>query len=163
MPIFKAAENKKCGGKGGFKTSPRPTLAYITNPKKAAVVSSIMLDDNKNYAEQFADTAKIWNKAQSPKSRKYYHFIHSFSPNDNISPERAHRLTEELCRKFFPHSEVVIATHTDTNHIHSHIVINSVNFDDGKMLQISPKRYTAIKDYSNEIAERENPCCCGFS
>ena len=145
MPIFKAAENKKCGGKGGFKTSPRPTLAYITNPKKAAVVSSIMLDDSKNYAEQFADTAKIWN-------RKYYHFIHSFSPNDNISPESAHRLTEELCKKFFPHSEVVIATHTDTNHIHSHIVINSVNFDNGKMLQISPKRYTAIKDYSNEIA-----------
>ena len=156
MPIFKAAGNKKCGSKGGFKTSPRPTLAYITNSKKAAVVSSFYLDDNKNYAEQFADTAKIWNKAQSKNSRKYYHFIHSFSPDDNISPERAHRLTEELCKKFFPHSEVVIATHTDTSHIHSHIVINSVNFDDGKMLQISPKRYTAIKDYSNEIAEREN-------
>lgn len=162
MPIFKAAENKKCGGKGGFKTSPRPTLAYITNPKKAAVVSTIMLDDNKNYAEQFADTAKIWNKAQSPKSRKYYHFIHSFSPDDNISPETAHRLTEELCRKFFPHSEVVIATHTDTNHIHSHIVINSVNFDNGKMLQISPKRYTAIKDFSNELAERENLTIVNF-
>lgn len=162
MPIFKAAENKKCGGKGGFKTSPRPTLAYIINPKKAAVVSSIMLDDNKNYAEQFADTAKIWNKAQSPKSRKYYHFIHSFSPDDNISPERAHRLTEELCKKFFPHSEIVIATHTDTNHIHSHIVINSVNFDNGKMLQISPKRYAAIKDYSNEIAKRENLTVVNF-
>lgn len=162
MSIFKAAENKKCGGKGGFKTSPRPTLAYITNPKKAAVVSSIMLDDNKNYAEQFADTARIWNKAQSPKSRKYYHFIHSFSPEDNISPQMAHRLTEELCKKFFPHSEIVIATHTDTSHIHSHIVINSVNFDDGKMLQISPKRYTDIKDFSNEIAERENLTVVNF-
>lgn len=162
MPIFKAAENKRGGGKGGFKTSPRPTLAYITDPKKAAIVSSIMLDDNKNYAEQFADTAKIWNKAQSPKSRKYYHFIHSFSPEDNISPEKAHRLTEELCKKFFPHSEIVIATHTDTNHIHSHIVINSVNFDDGKMLQISPKRYTAIKDFSNELAERENLTIVNF-
>lgn len=162
MPIFKAAENKKCGGKGGFKTSPRPTLAYITNPKKVAVVSSFYLDDNKNYAEQFADTAKIWNKAQSSKRRKYYHFIHSFSPDDNISPQTAHSLTDELCRKFFPHSEVVIATHTDTNHIHSHIVINSVNFDSGKMLQISPKRYTAIKDYSNEIAERENLTVVNF-
>lgn len=162
MPIFKAAENKKCGGKGGFKTSPRPTLAYITNHKKAAIVSSFYLDDNKNYAEQFADTARIWNKAQSSKSRKYYHFIHSFSPEDNISPQMAHRLTEELCKKFFPHSEVVIATHTDTNHIHSHIVINSVNFDNGKMLQISPKRYTAIKDFSNEIAERENLTVVNF-
>ena len=162
MPIFKAAENKKCGGKGGFKTSPRPTLAYITNPKKAAVVSSIMLDDNKNYAEQFADTTKIWNKAQTKNSRKFYHFIHSFSPEDNIYPEKAHRLTEELCKKFFPHSEIVIATHTDTKHIHSHIVINSVNFDNGKMLQISPKRYTAIKDYSNEIAKRENLAVVDF-
>ena len=162
MPIFKAAENKKCRGKGGFKTSPRPTLAYITNPKKAAVVSSIMLDDNKNYAEQFADTAKIWNKAQSKNSRKYYHFIHSFSPEDNISPEKAHRLTEELCKKFFPHSEIVIATHTDTNHIHSHIVINSVNFDNGKMLQISPRKYTDIKDYSNEIAKCEHLAVVDF-
>lgn len=162
MPIFKAAENKKCGGKGGFKTSPRPTLAYITNSKKAAVVSSFYLDDSKNYAEQFADTAKIWNKAQSKNSRKYYHFIHSFSPEDNISPEKAHRLTEELCGKFFPHSEIVIATHTDTSHIHSHIVINSVNFDNGKMLQISPKRYTAIKDFSNEIAVRENLAVVDF-
>lgn len=162
MPIFKAAENKKCGGKGGFKTSPKPTLTYITNPQKAAIVSSIMLDNNKNYADQFADTAKIWNKAQSKSSRKYYHFIHSFSPEDNISPEKAHRLTEELCRKFLPHSEIVIATHTDTNHIHSHIVINSVNFDNGKMLQISPRQYTAIKDYSNEIAERENLAVVDF-
>lgn len=156
MPIFKAAENKRCGGKGGFKTSPRNTLSYITKPDKAAVVSSIMLDDSKDYCEQFRTTAKIWNKAQSPNSRKYYHFIHSFAPEDNISPERAHSLTEELCRKFFPHSEIVIATHDDRDHVHSHIVINAVNFDDEKMLQISPRQYTAIKDYSNEIALREN-------
>lgn len=152
MPIFKAAENKRGGGKGGFKTSPKPTLDYITRPDKATIVSSFYLDDDVDYAIQFADTKKVWNKAQSKSSRKYYHFIHSFSTYDDITPEQAHELTEELCRKSFPDSEVVIATHTDTDHVHCHIVINSVNFTNGKMLQISPKAYTAIKDLSNELA-----------
>lgn len=152
MPIFKAAENKRGGGKGGFKTSPKPTLDYITRPDKAAIVTSFYLDDDVDYAMQFADTKKVWNKAQSKSSRKYYHFIHSFSAYDDITPEQAHELTEELCRKSFPDSEIVIATHTDTDHVHCHIVINSVNFTDGKMLQISPKAYTAIKDLSNELA-----------
>lgn len=152
MPIFKVAENKRGGGKGGFKTTPKPTLDYITRPHKATIVSSFYLDDDVDYAMQFADTRKVWNKAQSKSSRKYYHFIHSFSAYDNITPELAHELTEELCRRSFPNSEVVIATHTDTDHVHCHIVINSVNFTDGKMLQISPKAYTAIKDLSNELA-----------
>lgn len=152
MPIFKAAENKKGGGKGGFKTSPKPTLDYITRSDKAAIVTSFYLDDDVDYAMQFADTKKVWNKAQSKSSRKYYHFIHSFSAYDDITPELAHELTVELCRKTFPDSEIVIATHTDTDHVHCHIVINSVNFTNGKMLQISPKAYTAIKDLSNELA-----------
>ncbi len=160
MPIFKAAESKKCKGKGGFKTSPRPTLTYIT--QKAYMVSSIMLNDKTDYAKQFRMTADMFGKAQSKNSRKFYHFIHSFSPEDNISPEKAHALTEELCKKFFPHSEIVIATHNDRRHIHSHIVINSVNFDNGKMLQISPKRYTEIKYFSNEIAARENLTVVNF-
>ena len=82
MPIFKAAENKRGGGKGGFKTSPKPTLDYITRPDKAAIVTSFYLDDDVDYAMQFADTKKVWNKAQSKSSRKYYHFIHSFSAYD---------------------------------------------------------------------------------
>ena len=153
MPIFKAAENKKCHGKGGFKTSPKFTLAYITRPDKAAIVSSQYLNDEMDYAEQFEDTKKLWNKGLAANSRKYYHFIHSFASYDSITPEEAHEITEELCRGSFPDSEFVIATHTDTDHIHSHIVINSVSCITGKMLRISPDAYTAIKDLSNELAK----------
>ena len=153
MPIFKAAENKKCHGKGGFKTSPKFTLAYITRTEKAAKVSSQYLNDEMDYAEQFEDTKKLWNKGLAASSRKYYHFIHSFASYDSITPEEAHEITEELCRRSFPDSELVIATHTDTDHIHSHIVINSVSCITGKMLRISPDAYTAIKDLSNELAK----------
>ena len=153
MPIYKAAENKKCHGKGGFKTSPKFTLEYITKPEKAAIVSAQYLNDDMDYAQQFEDTKRIWNKGLAANSRKYYHFIHSFSAYDSITPEEAHEITEELCRRSFPESEFVIATHTDTEHIHSHIVINSVSCITGKMLRISPNAYTAIKDLSNELAK----------
>jgi hypothetical protein len=153
MPIFKAAENKKCHGKGGFKTSPKFTLAYITRPDKAAIVSSQYLNDDMDYARQLEDTKRLWNKGLAANSRKFYHFIHSFSAYDSITPEEAHEITEELCRRSFPDSEFVIATHTDTEHIHSHILINSVSCITGKMLRISPDAYTAIKDLSNELAE----------
>ena len=158
MPIFKAAENKKCHGKGGFKTSPKFTLAYITRPDKAAIVSSQYLNDDMDYARQLEDTKRLWNKGLAANSRKYYHFIHSFSVYDSITPEEAHEITEKLCRRSFPDSEFVIATHTDTEHIHSHIVINSLSCITGKMLRISPDAYTAIKDYSNELAEE-----CGLT
>lgn len=152
MPIFKAAENKKCHGKGGFKTNPKPTLDYITRSDKAAIITSFYLNENVDYAKQFEETKKLWNKGLGKDSRKYYHFIHSFSAYDNITPIQAHQLTEELCRRSFPDSELVIATHTDTDHVHCHIIINSVNFSDGTMLQISPKAYTVIKDLSNLLA-----------
>ena len=153
MPIFKAAENKKGGGKGGFKTSPKFTLDYITRKEKAEKISSQYLNDEMDYAQQFEDKKIIWDKGLSDRSRKYYHFIHSFSAYDHITAEEAHQITEELCRRSFPDNEFVIATHTDTGHIHSHIVINPVSCITGKMLRISPKAYTAIKDLSNELAE----------
>ena len=155
MPIFKAAENKKCGGKGGFKTSPKFTLDYITRKDKAEIVSSQYLNDGMDYVQQFEDTKKIWDKGLSDRSRKYYHFIHSFSAYDHITAEQAHQITEELCRRSFPDNEFVIATHTDTEHIHSHVVINSVSCITGKMLRISPDAYTKIKDLSNELAEEQ--------
>ena len=91
MPIFKAAENKKCHGKGGFKTSPKFTLAYITRPDKAAIVSSQYLNDDMDYARQLEDTKRLWNKGLAANSRKFYHFIHSFSTYDSITPRRLMR------------------------------------------------------------------------
>ena len=90
MPLFKG-----CGCKG----KPAKAIDYITDEKKAAIVTSYALDDNRDYARQFAETAKLFGKAQKYDSRKYYHFKHSFDPKDNISPKEAHHLTEELAQQ----------------------------------------------------------------
>ena len=78
MPLFKG-----CGCKG----KPAKAIDYITDEKKAAILTSYALDDNRDYARQFAETAKLFGKAQKYDSRKYYHFKHSFDPKDNISPK----------------------------------------------------------------------------
>ena len=145
MPLFKGC---------GCKAKPAKAIDYITDEKKAAIVTSYALDDNRDYARQFAETAQLFHKAQRFDSRKYYHFKHSFDPKDNISPEEAHRLTEELAQQAFPDNEYIIATHTDKHHVHCHIIVNSVSFVNGKMLHYNNSDYTKLKDLSNEIAAK---------
>ena len=145
MPLFKGC---------GCKAKPAKAIDYITDEKKAAIITSYALDDNRDYSRQFAETAQLFHKAQRYDSRKYYHFKHSFDPKDNISPEEAHRLTEELAQQAFPDNEYIIATHTDKHHVHCHIIVNSVSFVNGKMLHYSNSDYAKLKDLSNEIAAK---------
>ena len=145
MPLFKGC---------GCKAKPAKAIDYITDEKKAAIVTSYALDDNRDYARQFAETAQLFHKAERYDSRKYYHFKHSFDPKDNISAEEAHRLTEELAQQAFPDNEYIIATHTDKHHVHCHIIVNSVSFVNGKMLHYSNSDYGWLKDLSNEIAAK---------
>ena len=57
---------------------------------------------------------------------KVIHYIQSFSPDDNVTPELAHRIAKAFVRYAFgDDAQAVIATHVDKDHIHSHIVLNS--------------------------------------
>lgn len=148
MPIFKG---------NGCKSSPKKAIEYILDDKKAELVQNRYLDDSRSYVEQFKETANLWEKAQTSNSRKYYHFKLAFDIADNqkgLTPQKVMEMTEKLVDKCFPNSECVMSVHTDKEHLHSHIIVNSVCFDTGKMLQISPQKYTRMKDYANEISEQ---------
>ena len=142
MPLFKGTAAKAMPGKA---------IAYITDEKKAAVVSSQNLFDvgSEKYAEQFRDVAREFGKYQQYDKRKYYHFKLSPDPRDGASVENCHALAERLAAKLFPSNQVVIATHTDTGVIHSHLVINAVSFTNGKSLDIRNRAYGQMKDIAN--------------
>src|SRR5699024_11946105 len=63
-----------------------------------------------------------------------HHVIQSFKP-DEVTPEKANQVGLELAKKLAPNHEVAVYTHDDTNHVHNHIAINSVNFETGKKYQ----------------------------
>lgn len=88
--------------------------------------------------------------------KQYYHFTQAFSPEDNITPEKAHQLGKEWINNNIKGHQVYMVTHIDKEHIHNHFVVNSVNMENGYKLQISPSKLFEMKKDSNRLCEREN-------
>lgn len=76
--------------------------------------------------------------------------IQSFKPNETTK-EQANQIGLELAKEIAPHHQVAVYTHDDTNHIHNHIIINSVNLEDGKKYQSNAKQRHFIRNKSDEI------------
>ncbi len=142
MPLFKGLSSK---------STPKKAIDYITRKDKAAFVSVRNLFEDEDYAEQFADTMRRFGKGKKFDERKYYHFKLSCARKDNVNPEQAHLYAQELAAILFPDDECVIATHTDTKTVHSHIIVNAVNPITGKKLRITESDYTKMKDEANRL------------
>ena len=145
MPLLKCSASK---------ARPKNGIGYITDPKKAAIVSVRNLFEDEDYAKQFEETAKRFGKGEKYDERKYYHFKLSCARKDNVTPEKAHAYAEEIAEAFFKNYECVIATHTDTQTVHSHIIVNAVDPITGKKLQFSKQDYVKMKDEVNAIGRK---------
>lgn len=145
MPLFKCSASK---------AKPKNGIAYVTDEKKAKIVSVRNLFEDEDYARQFEETASRFGKGDKFDERKYYHCKLSCARQDNVSPEKAHAYAEELTAKLFQNYECVIATHTDTQTVHSHIVVNAVDPITGKKLQFNKQDYVKMKDEANKIGKK---------
>ncbi|MEJ7530360.1 relaxase/mobilization nuclease domain-containing protein, partial [Staphylococcus hominis] len=70
--------------------------------------------------------------------------IQSFKPGE-VTPEQCNQLGLELAEKIAPNHQVAVYTHTDTDHIHNHIVINSVDLETGKKFNNNKKALHDIR------------------
>lgn len=145
MPLFKCSAGK---------ARPKNAITYITKPEKASYISVRNMFEDEDYAKQFEQTAAMYGKGKKYDERKYYHFKLSCARKDNVKPEAAHKFAEEVAEELFKDCECVIATHTDTQTVHSHIIVNAVNPLTGKKLQFSPKEYVDMKDEVNRIGKK---------
>lgn len=147
MPLLKCSAGK---------AKPQAAIGYTTNPKKAEMVSVRNLFEDEDYAKQFEETAALYGKGKGFNERKYYHFKLSCARQDNLTPQEAHKFAEEVAEKLFRDYECVLATHTDTDTVHSHIIVNAVDPLTGKKLQFSPKDYIAMKDEVNRLGKEHD-------
>ena len=81
----------------------------------------------------------------------FYHYTQSFSPDESITGEQAHKLAMEFAEKSWPDSQILVATHIDMEHIHSHFLVNSVCYESGHMLRQGPTTLTKLRRLSDEI------------
>ena len=82
----------------------------------------------------------------------FYHMVQSFPKGADVDPRTAH---EAACRLagYFEGCEVLVCTHTDREHIHSHCIINSVNFETGKKVHIADKQIQELRIRNDQICE----------
>jgi len=145
MAIIKAVSSK---------ASIRRALNYIINPEKTELqlVSSLNCYPY-SAIEEMEVTKLVWGKTQG---RQYYHFIQSFSPEENLTPQLANDIAVKLAEQQFENFQVVISTHQDRDHIHTHFILNSVNSLDGYKLNWSKHDLQNMKDASDLICLENN-------
>ena len=117
------------------------------NKSKRQLISGVNCD-GANAFQEFMATKKVYGKNNG---FFFYHYAQSFSPKEKITPEQAHEIALEFAEKAWSGHEVLVTTHCDREHIHSHFVINSVGFESGKKLRQSPSTLKHLRKLSDEI------------
>ena len=82
----------------------------------------------------------------------FYHMVQSFPKGADIDPRAAH---EAACRLagYFEGCEVLVCTHVDWEHIHSHCIINSVNFETGRKVHMADEQIQELRVRNAQICE----------
>lgn len=116
------------------------------------LISGVNCDGENAFAE-FLATKKSYKKTDG---MNFYQYVQSFSPEENITLHQAHEIAIEFAEKAWTGYEVLVATHCDAQHIHSHFVINSVSFENGKKLRQNPNTLNSLRALSDEICRHHN-------
>ena len=82
----------------------------------------------------------------------FYHMVQSFPKGADVDPRAAHEAARKLAG-YFEGCEVLVCTHVDREHIHSHCIINSVNFETGKKVHMADEQIQELRVRNDQICE----------
>ncbi|HAP3995121.1 TPA: relaxase/mobilization nuclease domain-containing protein [Enterococcus faecalis] len=135
-------------------------LKYITDPQKTnngELVSGQNINIPSNaYDEMLLTREMAILSGKKPRENEIfgYHFTQSFSPEDNLTPEQVHEIGLKTMKAYLGESaEFVIATHTDKEHLHNHIILNATNPKTLKKFQQSKSQLEELKEISDVISK----------
>ena len=130
----------------------RGVMLYVMQERKTAwedgpLISGINCQAQSVY-DDFLNTKLLYHKDGGVM---FYHMVQSFPKGAAVDPRQAHEAARRLA-EYFDGCEVLVCTHVDREHIHSHCVINSVNFETGKKLHMA-------KEQLQELMRRNDAIC----
>ena len=133
---------------GKTNTSLKKVLNYVG--EKAYETYGINCSENyKQVASEFFETKDYFKKIGG---RQYRHYIQSFSPNE-ISKDKVLEIAIKWAEKSFSGHEIFIAVHDDKEHLHSHFIVNTVNFETGEKLHEEARNLAFKKEVNDEICK----------
>ncbi len=98
--------------------------------------------------QSFLEEKRIWGK---DSGRMYAHNIISWHEDEAITPEQALEFGKKFAEQWFAGFQSLVGVHIDRNHVHCHIVTNSVSFIDGHKLHNTKKDLQRMKDFTNQM------------
>lgn len=105
--------------------------------------------------ERFFKSEIVADKSDKPKKKekvRIHHYIQSFSPNENVSPDEAHRIGIEWAKKVFGNNhQIIVSTHVDKDHIHNHFAVCPYNLD-GKQWYANYRSLMKARKISDDIS-----------
>ena len=130
----------------------RGVMLYVMQEKKTTwegepLISGINCQPQSVY-DDFLNTKLLYHKDGGVM---FYHMVQSFPKSEAVDPRQAHEAARRLA-EYFEGCEVLVCTHVDREHIHSHCIINSVNFETGKKLHMA-------KEQLQELMRRNDAIC----
>ena len=96
----------------------------------------------------FLEEKKMWDK---DSGRMYAHNIISWHKDEQITPEQALEFGKEFAENWFSGFQTLVAVHKDKDHIHCHLVTNSVSYEDGRKLHNTRKDLERMKQLTNQM------------
>lgn len=119
-------------------------MRYTMQDKKTEfegqqLVTGINCQPESVYAD-FMTTKRLYHKTDGVL---FYHMVQSFPKGEAVDPVTAHAAALKLA-EYYEGYEVLVCTHTDREHIHSHFLINSVNFDTGRKLHVAKEQFQEL-------------------
>ncbi len=138
-----------------IKSTLKKAIDYICNGDKTddEIYVTTHLCSRENAHKEFELTKKQFNSRTKTLA---HHLIQSFVPEE-VSFEEAHRVGIELCENILEGKyEYVLATHIDKDHIHNHIIFNSIDVEEGKVYHSYYGSYMNIRNQSDRLCKEHN-------
>lgn len=147
MAVVNFTNRPKSQTRAGMKA----VIKYVMKDEKTVwngvkLVSGLNCSSQSVY-DEFITTKLLYRK---DNGRMYYHFHQAFPKTEDISPATAHEIALKLA-EYYKGFEVLVCTHADREHIHSHFIVNSVSFETGKKLHQSANAIQELRDVSDKL------------
>ncbi|MEC5302648.1 relaxase/mobilization nuclease domain-containing protein, partial [Staphylococcus shinii] len=133
-------------------SSTKSTSRAINYAEKRAEEKSALNCDIDYAKSSFKATREMYGKTDGNEGHVV---IQSFKPNE-VTPEQCNQLGLELAEKIAPNHQVAVYTHNDTDHVHNHIVINSIDLETGKKFNNNKKALHDIRQANDEVCRSHN-------
>lgn len=133
--------------------------AYLERDDRHVARTTFNIDDDQSWDKDMVMTKLLHQKTDG---RQYELIVQSFDKKDDISIDDAHRAGCDLAEEFYGKGyQVVVITHDDTDNLHNHIVVNSVNSETGEKIHISnAKERERERDILSKELYRKNDEIC---